>query len=165
MALLHEFNEENVSEAEAATYKVRKAVRAIVFDADNNVGIINLTTYKYYDLPGGGIEEGETPEEACIRECKEEIGCTVEIVTELGSTREYRQQLGRINESICFIAKVAGEKGLPALTETEIANGTETVWVPLEEAIRLVKASTYEKLYDKYVVQRSQVFLAALKQK
>lgn len=27
----------------------------------------------YYVFPGGGVEEGETPEEACIREIKEEV--------------------------------------------------------------------------------------------
>ena len=30
-------------------------------------------------FPGGGIEKGETPEEACIREVKEETGLEVKI--------------------------------------------------------------------------------------
>jgi 8-oxo-dGTP diphosphatase len=162
MKLLHTFNEEHVSEETAATYKVRQAVRAIVFDADENIALIHLTTYHYHELPGGGVEEGETLEEACIRECREEIGCDVEIISEVGTILEYREKTERINESFCFIAKVVGEKGLPALTDTEIENGVVTVWATKEEALRLVKTSTFEKLYDKYVVQRSIVLLKTL---
>lgn len=34
---------------------------------------------EYFVFPGGGIETGETPEEAAIREAKEELGVTVQI--------------------------------------------------------------------------------------
>ena len=33
----------------------------------------------YYLLPGGGLEEGESPVEAIQRECREEIGVDVEV--------------------------------------------------------------------------------------
>jgi 8-oxo-dGTP diphosphatase len=36
-----------------------------------------------WNFPGGGIEEGETPEEACIREMKEETGFAVQVVKKL----------------------------------------------------------------------------------
>jgi 8-oxo-dGTP diphosphatase len=36
-----------------------------------------------WNFPGGRIEEGETPEEACVREVKEETGYEVRIVTKL----------------------------------------------------------------------------------
>lgn len=59
---------------------VREAVRCYLIK-DNKVV---ATKYKkgskkegYYDIPGGKIEEGETPEEAAIREMKEETGLKV----------------------------------------------------------------------------------------
>ncbi|WP_143014472.1 MULTISPECIES: NUDIX hydrolase [unclassified Paenibacillus] len=33
-----------------------------------------------WNFPGGGIEEGETPEEACVREVQEETGYVIQIV-------------------------------------------------------------------------------------
>lgn len=170
MNLLHTFNEENVSEEEVATYTIRTAVRAIVFDESNNIGIIHIpkTNHPYYELPGGKVEEGETLEEACIRECKEEIGCTVEIVYELGITREYRKRLERVNESHCFVAKVVGEKGVPELTEKEKALGVEPVWLPYDEALRVIRENFETlkdsiELYDRYVLQRSIILLDHLK--
>lgn len=37
----------------------------------------------YYTFPGGGLEEGETPEEGTIREIKEEFGINVKVIKKL----------------------------------------------------------------------------------
>ncbi len=167
MNLLHTFNEENASEAEISTYKIRQAARAIVFDADNKVALLYIAKHDYYELPGGGVEEDETIEEACIRECKEEIGCNVEIISEVGKTIEYRKQLKRVNVSFCYVAKVIGEKGISELQEDEIEMGTSTVWVSKEKALELIEERLENSedlhLYDKYIVQRSIVLLNAIK--
>ena len=59
---------------------VRNAVKCYLIK-DNNVVV---TKYKapnkkeeYYDIPGGKIEDGETPEQTAIREVKEETGMNV----------------------------------------------------------------------------------------
>ncbi len=36
--------------------------------------------YGYWELPGGGLEYGETPHEALIRELKEETGLTIKVI-------------------------------------------------------------------------------------
>ena len=67
--------------------------RAIVFEDDNVLllfrrkqkdGIIK----EYYAIPGGGVEENETLEEAAIRELKEELSIDIEIIKYLGSLEE-----------------------------------------------------------------------------
>ena len=50
----------------------------------HRVGVVKRTDYQeYYTFPGGGLEEGETPEEGTIREIKEEFGIQVKIVKKL----------------------------------------------------------------------------------
>ncbi len=50
---------------------------------------------EYHVLPGGKIEKGETPEEACVREAQEETGLTVTLgrkvvtIRNLGRTEDY----------------------------------------------------------------------------
>ena len=54
----------------------RPSVRAIIIK-DGKVGMIHSFKYDYYAFPGGGIESGETQQEALIRETQEEAGLVV----------------------------------------------------------------------------------------
>lgn len=59
---------------------IRKAVRTFLI-VDNRVVAIKYTTNDYkkdfYDIPGGGVEDGETKEETAIREFREEAGMEI----------------------------------------------------------------------------------------
>lgn len=54
----------------------RPSVRAIVIK-DGRVAMVHSLKYDYYKFPGGGIEPGETREEALARETLEEAGLVV----------------------------------------------------------------------------------------
>lgn len=59
--------------------KIRKAVRSYLIK-DNKILVIKYTlgsNKDYIDIPGGKIEDGETPEETSIREFKEETGIVI----------------------------------------------------------------------------------------
>lgn len=57
---------------------MRQAVRAIIIK-DDKLLVIHRNKYgqEYYTLPGGGIDPGETPEQAIMRELAEETGVIV----------------------------------------------------------------------------------------
>ena len=54
----------------------RKGVSALIINKDQEFLLVNLKSFedKYFAVPGGGVEEGETLEEAIYREIKEELG-------------------------------------------------------------------------------------------
>ena len=54
--------------------KVRYASRGIIRNS-GKIAIFYKENKNEYKLPGGGMDEGETPEECFIREVKEETGC------------------------------------------------------------------------------------------
>ena len=63
---------------------VRPSVRGIII-RDGRVAMVHSLKYDYYKFPGGGIEAGESLEEALLREVAEESGLRVIP----GSIREY----------------------------------------------------------------------------
>lgn len=156
-------NPENVTEQEAAVYRVRQATRAIVFDKDNFVALLHATKYNYYKLPGGGVEEGEDHITALKRECLEEIGCDIEVVEELGTVLEYRKMYGLRQTSYCYLARLVGNKGTPQLMQDEMEEGFQTVWLPIKDALKKVGDSSVEKYEAQFMTARDVAFLKAVK--
>jgi len=55
---------------------LREAVRAIIF-SNGKIAMVKSEKEGYYKFPGGGIKNGETHEEALIRETLEETGLSI----------------------------------------------------------------------------------------
>ena len=97
----------------------RKVARGIIF-IDNKVVLLKRirkdgnSYLHYYAIPGGGVEEGETFEETCIREVKEEVNLNVTIDKYLG-VEEYES-------GICYYYKVNYLGGEPILGGEEKEN-------------------------------------------
>ena len=54
----------------------RKSTLAVIIDEEGKILIVSNRDYKEgeWNVPGGGIEEGETAEQAILRELNEELG-------------------------------------------------------------------------------------------
>lgn len=76
-------------------------------------------------FPGGGIEEGETPEQAAVRETSEEVDLEVKAIKPLGE--RVHPQTGR-HMSYVACEVVGGEARVA--DEEELA---EVAWIRLEE--------------------------------
>ena len=88
----------------------------------------------YFAFPGGGVDEGESPQQTAIREAEEELGIIVEI----------KQKVAEVffngNIQYYFLAqKLSGEFGTGTGEEYGEYNpihGTyHPLWMPLEEVI------------------------------
>ena len=83
MRLLFEMDKHDYDECTHSF--VRPSARSIII-RDGKVAMIHSMKYDYYKFPGGGIEQGEDPAEAMIRETREEGGLVVipETIREYG---------------------------------------------------------------------------------
>ena len=96
-----------------------------------------------WSLPKGHIEEGETPEEAAIREVAEETGIHSEISRELGVIDFWFMAGGkRIHKTVHhYLFKEVGGNLAPQESEVD-----EARWFPLEEIVNLLAYPDEKKL-------------------
>lgn len=159
MKLLKTIQFNNFSPEELAKFEIRHAARAIVFDQGKNIALLYVSKHSYHKLPGGGVEGEENISEALARECLEEIGCQVEVFGELGEIIEYRDKWSLIQHSYCYLANVVGQKGLPDFTPKEIEDGFGIKWLPLTEAIEVLKNDRNDDYQGKFIQIRDICFL------
>ena len=114
-------------------------VRAgIVLIQDNKVALIerHRAGLDYFVFPGGGVDEGETPEQAAIREATEELGIEVVIKQKIAEI-----QLGQKSRQVYFLVEqIGGEFGTGAGEEYTDADPTNPeqgiyipIWMPIDE--------------------------------
>lgn len=137
-----------------STAQPRIAVNAILFDADENIALCYMGKYDLHTLPGGGVEVGEDLQSATQREIWEETGCQCEIIVELGKIIENRYDHDFTQERSYYIARVTGEKGELNLTDEEIAENMSVVWLPIEQALRIISEKEHDNYQRKFIQKR-----------
>jgi len=68
----------DTSDSPGSSARFRVAVSALIFD-DGRILLAHRRDIDWWNLPGGGMEVGETVDEALRREVREETGLVVEI--------------------------------------------------------------------------------------
>ena len=122
---------------------IREAVRCFLVK-DSKVVVIKYKSGNikegYYDIPGGKIEKGETPEEAAIREMKEETGIKVKKLKSKGKMIiEYPKRI--FNLTIFFSDECEGEP-------QEFEENTSE-WIDIEELLKKEKRLSNIMILDK----------------
>ena len=110
----------------------------VILIEDNNVALIerHRAGLSYFVFPGGGVDEGESPEEAAIREAEEELGIQVGIKQKIAEIH-----FGQTNTHVYFLAeRVSGEFGAGTGEEFTDADPYDPqegiyipIWMPVEE--------------------------------
>ncbi len=125
------------SEIEAHELSFRPSVYGVIIE---NGSVLLVPQWDGYDFPGGGVDLGETLDEAFRREVKEETGLDVGM-GELALLAEdffTHPSSGRHFQSILFyythtdVSGVISDEGFTGF-EKEIAKKAE--WVPIEKAL------------------------------
>lgn len=157
MELLFELTEKDVGikPTPCSKYVVRKAARAVLFNSENKVALLNVGKLNYYKIPGGGVEGEEDIAKGLEREILEETGCKAKVTNRVGMIIEYRNGIGQLQINYCFIAKVQGKPGNVQFTDEEKDRNFSLEWVSLDEAISLVKnAKPSNEEYDPLFIQK-----------
>lgn len=144
-------------------YRIRRAARGVLL-WDNKIALLNVTKYHYHKLPGGGIEEGESKEDAFIREVLEEVGAKCEIKDYAGVTIEYREKEKILQISYVFLAEVIGNPGKVKFEQSENDEGFKLEWISIEniqEVLGQDKPSNYEG--SKFICKRDRAIIDFMK--
>lgn len=81
---------------------VRNSARSIII-SNKKIAMIHSVKYDYYKFPGGGIESGEDPITAMIRETREEAGLVVKFETVKEYGYVHRIQRSDKDAVECFV--------------------------------------------------------------
>ncbi len=149
------FNMDKKDYADCTRLFSRNSARSIVI-RDGKIAMIHSQKYNYYKFPGGGIEKGEDPISAMIRETREEAGLIVipETVREYGYV--HRIQKSDSDAAECFVqdnfyyfCDALEELSTQNLDDYEAEESFQLAFVDPEAAIkanRSVKESPYNPL-------------------
>lgn len=109
----------------------------VVLIEDNKIALIerHRAGLDYFVFPGGGVNEGETPEQAAVREAMEELGVEVVVKQKVAEIR-----IETSTQIYFLVERVAGEFGTGTGEEFIDSDPSDPyegiyvpMWMPIEE--------------------------------
>lgn len=155
MARVDYFNDPNAPEANS----VVPSTTSVVTDDEGRIALVLRKDNGLWALPGGGMEPGESIEDAAVREVKEETGLDVEVTGLVGvytnpnhvmkyDDGEVRQQF-----SLCYTTRLLGGQLRFDSESTDIA------WVAPERLGELPMHPSMRLRIDHYLERRTEPYL------
>jgi 8-oxo-dGTP diphosphatase len=122
-----------------ASYVQRPSVYAVIRDGLGHVALVRTAQGVF--LPGGGIEADETPEQALLREVREECGFDIRLLSRLGDAVQLVYAQAEVayfeKASTFFAAIVERHQSVPSERDHEV------LWVASSEAALLVSHESH----------------------
>lgn len=148
---------------------VRNSARAIIIKK-TLAAMVRSAKYGFYKFPGGGIENGESPVEAMIRETREESG----LVVKAGSVREYgyvhrvqrsgyEMGLRFVQDNFYYLCEAEENAVAQRLDEYEKEEGYALEFVDPDAAIRANRTAPVENAFERTMIEREARVLELLK--
>ena len=109
---------------------LRPGAYAVLSRTDGCIAVLQVG--ERFFLPGGGLEDGETPRQALRREMLEETGCAVHIGREIGRAEEVLQAHGKrcLIQGRFFSARLGRQKAQPIETDHQL------IWLEAQAALQ-----------------------------
>jgi len=148
------------------------ANNAVKIDGPKTCGLIivspkgwllgHATTLDHWDLPKGKMDEGETPQQAAMRECWEETGLDLtihmDVLEDLGELPYNRKRGKRLHLfrltldhtfdlSACFCQTIVTTRGTP------VPDMDAWAWVPPHQVLELVNRRMGKHLRNRSLLQ------------
>jgi 8-oxo-dGTP diphosphatase len=127
-------------------YVPRPGAYALIADRGGRIAIV-LSNGRCY-LPGGGVEPGESLDEALRREVREECGLRIDRLTPLGTADEYVYASGEgvhYQKRCTFFAATVTGTDIGA-----IEAGCEMRWLTPAEALRRLEHGSHAWAVERY---------------
>ena len=121
---------------------MEKRVRALIIEEDKILLIKRVkTNLSYFVIPGGGVEAGESNEEALIRECREELGLDVVardlILENILEGKEKNKQKEYFYLTSIISGKLGTGKGPEFLKNSKYLGTHEFKWLEIKNLLNV----------------------------
>jgi 8-oxo-dGTP diphosphatase len=132
-------------------YDPRPGVYAVVLDATGRVAVVQNPRGAF--LPGGGVEAGETPEQALGREVREECGYALDVIMRLGEASQFVLSPGKLRglekRGVFFRATFTERLGEPTSSEDNLT------WLAPDIALRTLSLESQVWVTERVVRLRA----------
>ena len=134
--------------------KLHFNTRILLINEKGEICVIKSEKHGYTQIPGGGIEEGESILEGLRRETEEETGYLIENIKPIGYVIEHRESAKNQHSwnqciSFVFVATPSQDVGTKYMPD-EIEEGFTPIWLSLNDLIEEKKQVFKDGLLKSY---------------